>query len=1201
MRKLYYLLASYFIMFSSIGKAMEGTGSLEDPFLITNVEDFNEYCSLKVDTFNAKLVADIVLNKNVLDKNYQLNKDSFVTWDKSVKINATFDGNGHSISGLFKQDTKTVTGKYGLFAKIGEKGLVKNLTVKDAYLACESKIKRSTYFGGICTESEGIIDNCHFEGCIVDSSMASDYDYSYAGGICGSATGGSITNCSVNGSFFCKNTVGGIVGNANDGTKVSVCTTKGSIYCDGIAGGIVGKGDNMNAEIDSCYNYANITASYEAAGILAKNRKLNSFNSCFNFGNIESTLYHSAGISAGYAKKVTNCENVGTVIGSVHKYTSEYSACGIVFSCDTILNCNNQGTIKGTSNVAGICGSVSEKMVFCHNSGSIIATGDNVAGICVYYGVDDYYPAPVSPLDALSYNTGDVTGKKNVAGITTNVNDGISACFNLGHITADTLAAGIVPDIHIEDINNCYNLGTITAKYGAYGISRNAIINSCFNGGIVEADTCYEPLAESKSNIHRSVFNKDLYNKYSEDSYADYGLSTEELLDIKIVLSKLGNSKWCMNEDHNAELYYPQIKGFNGILEASSFKKIEFDENGFCKEYPNHYQPAPIVDSVVQISNGGQLFWYQEKVNHDRWDNVDAVLLNDIVIETDNNILNIGMLSDTSYTPGEGYHEWRPIGYTSDQFKATIDGKGHTISGLVSFTEGEYTNTEYNAGLVSTLAEGGVIKDLTIADSHISTLRSYTAGLVANNRGEIKNCKVKNCLLKGSLKGHTGVSRYTGGICCKNYGVIDSVDVFSTTVYGLSQNGGIASVNYGTVSNCTFYGNVISDNSAAGIVSNNNGIIRGCTNKGSETGSYVGGICYSNSTKALIENCINASADFHNIKNPHLSSVNAGGICTNNETYFEETGKIINCTNIASSDSISFAGICDYNLGLISNCWNKGKIMNAPAASGIVNTNGGTVELCFNLGEINGIEKLGGIVAWNINKGNVKKCMNFGNVSGTKNYIGGIVGLSYASVDNCANWGTVSGADYVGGVVGGAYILDSCYSVGSVYGNGDFIGCIVGKDENKYASNNFRNCYANSDSCSALSNHSESVEKGTTYLISSSMRGEAAKNNMVNLDFENIWYIVDGQFPLLTECKDYEDLIIKTYTEIRNCTSSDIELKCFSANGIVFIMAPSKMNIPLFNVNGMLVKNVFLHEGMNEINDIEKGIYILGDKKIIVR
>ena len=97
---------------------------------------------------------------------------------------------------------------------------------------------------------------------------------------------------------------------------------------------------------------------------------------------------------------------------------------------------------------------------------------------------------------------------------------------------------------------------------------------------------------------------------------------------------------------------------------------------------------------------------------------------------------------------------------------------------------------------------------------------------------------------------------------------------------------------------------------------------------------------------------------------------------------------------------------------------------------------------------------VGGLVAWN--EGYVLNCYSTGDVSGGGDGVGGLVGVNYSGiVSNCYSTGDVNGVDYVGGLVAWNYgnILN-CYSTGDVDGTYD-VGGLVG--ENGYS--NSSNCY----------------------------------------------------------------------------------------------------------------------------------------------
>ncbi len=111
---------------------------------------------------------------------------------------------------------------------------------------------------------------------------------------------------------------------------------------------------------------------------------------------------------------------------------------------------------------------------------------------------------------------------------------------------------------------------------------------------------------------------------------------------------------------------------------------------------------------------------------------------------------------------------------------------------------------------------------------------------------------------------------------------------------------------------------------------------------------------------------------------------------------------------------------------------------------GIAGYNYGTIENCNVSGSISGTLDVGGIVG--ANYGTITACYNTGKVSGTTN-VGGIAGYNYRTIENCSVSGSVSGSDDVGGIVGYNYggKITACYNTGEVSGtNADSVGGIAG-------------------------------------------------------------------------------------------------------------------------------------------------------------
>lgn len=147
---------------------------------------------------NGKLVADITVNKNVLNKNKQLQADrnKLRVWIPHNLINSTFDGNFHTISGLFADTTIA-----GLFQE-SQHATIKNLRVVDTYF-------KGNTLGGACGGItarmlwSGTIEGCYFEGylygdnCFTGGISGRSYCYSYQK----IEIKNCMTNASVNGQF----------------------------------------------------------------------------------------------------------------------------------------------------------------------------------------------------------------------------------------------------------------------------------------------------------------------------------------------------------------------------------------------------------------------------------------------------------------------------------------------------------------------------------------------------------------------------------------------------------------------------------------------------------------------------------------------------------------------------------------------------------------------------------------------------------------------------------------------------------------------------------------------------------------------------------------------------------------------------------------------------------------------------------------
>ncbi len=148
--------------------------------------------------------------------------------------------------------------------------------------------------------------------------------------------------------------------------------------------------------------------------------------------------------------------------------------------------------------------------------------------------------------------------------------------------------------------------------------------------------------------------------------------------------------------------------------------------------------------------------------------------------------------------------------------------------------------------------------------------------------------------------------------------------------------------------------------------------------------------------------------------------------------------------------------------GTVQNLTVSGTVSGDLYVGGVVGYNAGTVENCANTSDVTGTGSgtstyAGGVVGYN-NGGTVTNCYNTGSVTGRgiHTYVGGIVGINYATLTHCYNTGSVSGNNQVGGVAGGnssSATLTRCYNTGSVSGNNQ-VGGVAG-----YNTSTVTNCY----------------------------------------------------------------------------------------------------------------------------------------------
>ena len=176
-------------------------------------------------------------------------------YDNSYK--GTFDGGGHTITGL----TFTTNDEYaGLFGWLNRAGTVKNVVMKDVQIT--NNRSWSAFAGGVAGYSWGTIENCSVSGSVSGTV--------YVGGVVGAQIDGSITGCSSSATVKGTVDVGGVAGQTNSSATLTACYATGNVIIEmdpkkNIAGGSL-VGMNAGSSLLACYATGNVTSTGSSTG-----------------------------------------------------------------------------------------------------------------------------------------------------------------------------------------------------------------------------------------------------------------------------------------------------------------------------------------------------------------------------------------------------------------------------------------------------------------------------------------------------------------------------------------------------------------------------------------------------------------------------------------------------------------------------------------------------------------------------------------------------------------------------------------------------------------------------------------------------------------------------------------------------------------------------------------------------------------------
>jgi len=342
----------------------------------------------------------------------------------------TYDGQGHTISGLFI--SRGSTDYIGMF------GETHNATIKNLGLL-SVHITGRQYTGGLvgydfgatvlnCSTSGIVTGESDYVGGLVGYSDGGSISSSnssatitggagWAGGLIGSNTNNestisTISNCYATGNVSgASSFIGGLAGENLYGSKIKSSYSTGRITGGSFVGGFIGENYYTTTSIDSSYATGSVRGSSSVGGFAGGNDHSATITNSSSTGNVVCTGSNSGGFvgSNSNSSSVSNCYTTG--IDSGGDYSGGFVGSNQLYS--TFSQCYSTGNVLGGTNVGGFAGNSGstyggEQISNCYATGNVVASGNFVGGL-----VGNNYLGAINTC----YSKGSVSGGSPVGGL----------------------------------------------------------------------------------------------------------------------------------------------------------------------------------------------------------------------------------------------------------------------------------------------------------------------------------------------------------------------------------------------------------------------------------------------------------------------------------------------------------------------------------------------------------------------------------------------------------------------------------------------------------------------------------------------------------------------------------------------------------------------------------------------------------------
>jgi trimeric autotransporter adhesin len=554
------------------------------------------------------------------------------------------------------------------------------------------------------------------------------------------------------------------------------------------------------------------------------------------------------------------------------------------------------GSTTGAQFVGGLVG---------YNQGTIsnaYATG-SISGNVMVGGLVGYSEGTISNAYATGSvsDTGNVTpyGHANFGGLV-GENDGtISNAYATGSVSGASVVGGLVGNNYGGTISNAYATGSVSGAFDDGGLVGNNL--GTISNGYWDTTTAGAAVAAGVG---------------TGSSTGVTGLTTADL--ASTLPTGFSSATWG-NGDNQTTPY---------LLSHASFAKTSGSVI-----LASDASATPTAYSVILTATQLQ--------------NMNANLSGRYVLGA-----NIDASATAGWNGGAGF---APVGDngSGNAFTGTLDGLGHTISGLFI----NRTDTHYK-GLFGVLGDasvgGGAVRNLGLVGVSI-TGDGYVGGLV----GWAKYSTISNVYTTGSVKGSFNVGGLAGmewnSTITNAYSTADVVGPVSGISGETSYGGLVGRQLNGTISNAYATGSVTGNYAVGGLVGESGG---GTISNAYATGvvsglRVVGGLVGSGSSSVAISNAY-------------------------------ATGSVTGTDYVGGLLGSGSSGVA------ISNAYATGSVNGRDYVGGLVGSDwSGTISNAYTIGSITGTTNVGGLVGYT--SGTVSNTYATGAVTGSANF-GGLVG-----------------------------------------------------------------------------------------------------------------------------------------------------------------------------------------------------------------